>query len=383
MKKALAGAFAMIGVALWAVTRPADIPFEKHTLDLGANETCAFADINGDGKVDIVSGENWFEAPVWTRHHFRDLPFTNNYIDDFSDLPLDVNGDGRVDIVSCGWFGKYVAWFENPGRDGAEWKRHDFATGHNVEFAFLVDLDNDGKAREVLPEFGNDDAPLTWYEAKNGTFIPHVVSPKSYGHGIGAGDVNGDGRNDILTPKGWFEAPADPRTGDWTWHPDFPASLPALGFMYVLDVNGDGLRDVVTTAAHDYGILWLEQKPGGQWTKHVIDDSWSQAHAMTIVDLNGDGRPDLLTGKRYMAHNGRDPGEREPLGIYWYESIRTPTGALEWVRHTIEYSTRTGAGMQVAVADYDGDGDLDFAVGGKSGVFLFENLTKQKGKRSK
>jgi hypothetical protein len=380
MKKSFA-AVVMFGFAiLWAVNRPVDVPFEKHTIDLGANEACAFTDINGDGKLDIVSGENWFEAPSWTRHHFRDLPYTNNYIDDFSDLPLDVNGDGRVDIVSASWFGKDVAWFENPGSKGGEWKRHSIVSGHNVEFAFLVDLDNDRKAHEVLPQFGNDDAPLTWYEAKGGNFVGHVVSPKSYGHGIGVGDVNRDGRNDILTPKGWFEAPPEPRTGDWKFHPDFPANLPALGFMHVLDVNGDGLADIVTSAAHDYGVLWLEQKAGGQWTKHVIDDSWSQAHALSIADLNGDGRMDLITGKRYMAHNGRDPGEREPLGIYWYESIRTPTGALEWARHTIDYSTRTGAGMQVAVADYDADGDLDFAVGGKSGLFLFENLTKKKGK---
>ena len=84
----------------WAVSRPEDIPFEKHTLDLGANESCALADINGDGKLDIVSGENWYEAPTWTKHKFRDLHYTNNYIDNFSDLPLDVNGDGQIDIVS-------------------------------------------------------------------------------------------------------------------------------------------------------------------------------------------------------------------------------------------------------------------------------------------
>ena len=101
-----------------------------------------------------------------------------------------------------------------------------------------MDLDNDGKAREVLPQFGNAKAPLAWYEAKNGAFVKHVVSPTSYGHGIGAGDVNGDGRNDIITPKGWFEAPPDPRTGDWKWHPDF--DLGDTGFIYALDVNGDG-----------------------------------------------------------------------------------------------------------------------------------------------
>jgi hypothetical protein len=128
--------------------------------------------------------------------------------------------------------------------------------------------------------------------------------------------------------------------------------------------------------AHNYGIFWMEQMPNHTWTKHMIDDSWSQGHAMTMVDLNGDGRMDFITGKRYMAHNGRDPGEREPLGIYWYEYFKTEAGQVEWARHVVDYSTSTGAGMQVAVMDVDGDSDLDFAVGGKSGVYLFENLTK-------
>ena len=231
----------------------------------------------------------------------------------------------------------------------------------------------------MIPQFGDTKAPLAWYEPKNGTFVKHVISSKSYGHGIGVGDVNKDGRNDILTPQGWFEAPSDPRTGEWKFHPDWQETK-ALGFMYVTDVNGDGRNDVVTSAAHDYGLFWWEQGADGKWTKHVIDDSWSQSHAMTLIDLNGDGKLDLLTGKRYMAHNGRDPGEREPLGIYWYESIKQEDGKLDWVRHTIEYSTRTGGGMQIPVADLDGDGDLDFAVAGKSGLYLFENLTHEAGK---
>ena len=92
------------------------------------------------------------------------------------------------------------------------------------------------------------------------------------------------------------------------------------GIHHVYDVNGDGRNDIVTSMAHDYGIFWLEQTAAGKWTKHLIDDSWSQAHAMTMVDLNGDGQMDFVTGKRFMAHNGHDPGEREPLGVYWYES---------------------------------------------------------------
>ncbi len=378
MKRTI-GAVALVAPVwlAWAITRPADIPFEKHTLDLGAAETCAWADIDGDGRLDLISGENWYQAPRWVQHHFRSLPFVNNFIDNFSDLPLDVDGDGRVDIVSCSLFSHTFSWWRNPGGNG-RWIEHAFDTGHRSEFAFLVDLDNDGKAREILPQFTEQSSPLTWFEFRDGTVRSHVVSPKSFGHGIGAGDINGDGRNDILTPKGWFEAPPDPRTGAWKWHPDF--DLEMLGFMHVLDVNGDGRNDIVTSMAHNYGVFWLEHMPGGKWIKHIIDESWSQAHALSIVDLNGDGQPDILTGKRYMAHNGHDPGEREPLGIYWYEHRPDPDGSgLIWIRHVIDYSTRTGTGMQIAVADMDKDGDLDFAVGGKSGLFLFENLTKKRG----
>jgi hypothetical protein len=154
-------------------------------------------------------------------------------------------------------------------------------------------------------------------------------------------------------------------------------------------VNGDGRNDVVTAAGHDFGVFWFEQGPDGKWTKRMIDNAWSQGHASTLIDLNGDGRLDFVTGKRFMAHNGSDPGEREPLGVYWYEYRMVPAPApagqggaaagqaqVEWIRHLIDFGGRMGGGMQIPVVDLDGDGDLDVVCAGKSGLFLAENLTK-------
>jgi hypothetical protein len=202
------------------------------------------------------------------------------------------------------------------------------------------------------------------------------VSPNSYGHGIGAGDVNGDGRTDVVTPIGWFEAPSDPRKDNWELHKF--EDLGGTGFIFVLDINGDGRKDLLATVAHGYGVFWVEQKADGSWEKHMIDDGVAGLHAATLVDLNGDGKPDLLTGKRYMAHNGHDPGEREPLGVYWYEYIKADNGQIEWVKHVLDYGGRVGGGMHIPVADINGDGLLDFAVAGKSGLFLFESVAKRK-----
>jgi hypothetical protein len=373
-----AGVFASASFAAAAqvVTRPPEIQFSIHTIDLGSSESAAICDINGDGKLDIVSGENWYEAPTWKKHHFREIDYTNYYIDDLSTVPLDVDGDGHIDLVTVGWFSKKIAWWRNPGNTGGTWTEHPVQTGYPVEFAELVDLNNDGKKNEILPEFGDLNAPLAWYESDgNGGVAKHVVYPRSLGHGIGAGDVNGDGRNDILTPNGWLEAPKDPRKGPWKLHSDW--HLGDVGFMYVRDVNGDGRPDVITSMAHSYGIFWLQHMADGSWQKHMIDDSWSQSHAMTLVDFRGKGNIGLLTGKRYFAHNGRDPGSREPLGIYWYERLTMPgTNQVQWVKHVLSYGGRIGGGLQIPVADIDGDGDLDFVVAGKSGLFLFENKTK-------
>lgn len=366
---ATAGALFVAALLTLAAVRPADIRFEKIMLDPGASETAAIADMNRDGRPDIISGDTWYAAPAWTPNRFREIGFANNYVDNFSDLVFDVDGDGWNDVVSCSWFSRRLAWWKNPGARG-KWAEQTIENGAPIEFCFLVDMDNDGKAREVLPQFGNNKQPAAWYEFRAGVWERRTVQSVSYGHGIGAGDVNGDGRADILTPKGWLEAPADPRSPNWTFHPDWDFTE-HLGFMFVLDVNSDGKPDILTANSHDYGIFWLERAETGKWVKRLIDDSWSQAHAITLHDFDGDGFPEILTGKRYMAHNGKDPGEREPLGVYIYKRMKDEAGRFSWSRHIVDYSTRAGGGMQIAVGDLNGDKRPDFVAPGKSGLFIF------------
>ena len=419
--------------------RPRDVLFRMHLVDSTWCETVGIADFNRDGRLDLVSCENWYESPAsafgsgaasptsggagaaWTRHRIREINFTGAYVDNFSDLPLDVDGDGYTDVIQIAYFDRRLLWVKNPGRAGGAWTEHDIDRIGPTEFAFLVDLDNDGKANELLPQFtGAAGAATQWYRLQNGTFTKHVVSSRSYGHGIGVGDVNRDGRNDILVPAGWLESPANPLAdGEWTLHETdwsqlripvgpaavappaaiAPGALPAaagppprpaeFGFMHVLDVNGDGRNDVVTTMAHSYGVLAFEQLADGRWQQRLIDNTWAQSHASAVADLNGDGQPDLVTGKRYWARGtASDASEREPLGLYWYEFRRRESAppaaapgapaavAIEWVKHIIDYGGRAGGGLQIRVVDLDGNGDLDVVSGGKSGLFVAENLTK-------
>ena len=382
-------------------SRPADIAFKVQMIDPGFSESVAVADFNKDGRLDILSAESWYEAPAWTKHGVRDIAFNGSYIDNFSDLPVDVDGDGYTDVVQIAYFARRIVWLKNPGKPGGAWVATEIDAVGPTEFAFLVDLDNDGRAAEILPQFtGAAKAPLTWYGLAGGKWEKHVVSSQSYGHGIGAGDVNGDKRNDIITPAGWLEAPADVKaSGEWTLHPTNwstisvpqpgeppapPPQAPAApqrpsrpaeyAFMYVVDINKDGRNDILTSMAHSYGVLWFEQRVDGEWTPRIIDATWANAHSTAMGDLNRDGQPDLIAAKRYWGRNGSEPAEREPMGIYWYEFRPGLKDTVEWIRHIVDYGGRAGGGLQMQVQDIDADGDLDVVTAGKTGLFLSESL---------
>lgn len=350
-------------------------------------ESAGVFDVNNDGILDIVSGEYWYEGPDFKKfHRIGSVRAEGEYFDDFSTIPLEVNGDGYTDFVTGGWWGDTVRWRENPGEPGKEWPEHVIAHCGNVETTRAWDVDGDGEV-EIVPN--TPGAPLKAYklvrDAKGrgtGTFTTHVLLDRAQGHGLGFGDINGDGLGEFILVDGWLQAPADPLSGPWTFHPFEDGlhlgcgSVPIL----VVDVNGDGLNDLIVGQAHGYGLDWYEQRLGAggkrTWVKHPIDPWNSQYHDMQWVDIDGDGAPELVTGKRYRAHCGNDPGEYDPVGSYYFK-----WNGESFSKQVIDYGpTRVGQGLGIhfAVADLTGNGLLDIVAPGKDGLYVFYNEGHQK-----
>jgi len=355
----------------------ADVEWQKHVIDKTFRaEACIAADINGDGQLDIVAGENWYEAPAWTPHKFRTVAIQGGYADVRCDGALDVNHDGRADIVTV-HRGSLLEWLENPGRSDAAWPRHKIGHSPLTEAVVFADINADNR-NDILGPFGKEgQAVAAWLAPPkdNLTWKRIDIGPQGgRDHGIGAGDINRDGRVDILTQIGWYAAPRDPTSTDWTFN---PMDRGQTHNPIVYDFDGDGDQDIAAASPHDYGLYWWQQfanKAEIKWQRHTIDNSISQLHGLIANDLDGDGDMDLITGKRYKAHNGRDPGTDEPAMLVWYELKRDGQQAT-FIRHDIDDDS--GVGYVVSSADIDNDGDIDILTSNKKGVFLFEQTGKR------
>ena len=356
------------------------VKFKKIIVSDERYETADVFDVNGNGVLDIVSGAYWYEGPDFkVRHKIGEVRAEGEYYDDFSTVPMDVNGDGRMDFVTGGWWGNSVRWRENPGDTEAEWPEHIIGECTNVETTKAWDVDGDGQL-EVVPNTPN--GPLVVYKLMTdengkgtGEFSAHTVYAGKQGHGLGFGDINGNGRGDFVLKGGWLEAPEDAYAGEWVLHPDFDlerGSIPIL----VVDVNRDGLNDLIVGSSHPYGLDWWEQRRSDSghrtWIKHPIDPYNSQYHDMQWVDIDGDGECELVTGKRYRAHNGNDPGADDDLGVYYFK-----WNGESFSKQIIDYGppgVGAGCGIYFSIADLNGNGSLDIVAPGKDGLHVFQNL---------
>lgn len=354
------------------------VRFTKVVLDKTfRSEGVAVGDVNHDGKPDILAGEVWYEAPDWKRHEI--LPpgkYDGNtgYSKTFANFACDVNRDGWIDSVITTMMGEPSLWYENPQNKPGPWKVHTGTRSACNETPLFADLLGNG--RPVAVWGVQPEGYIAWFSLPADSakeWDMHIIGgPKApgsdkYGHGLGVGDLNGDGRSDVLVTQGWWEAPEDRTKENWTFHKvDFS---PDCADMVVYDVDGDGDNDVITSSAHNYGIWWFEQLPGGKFERHEICKTFSQTHAVRLADINRDGIMDFVTGKRYFAHNGKDPGAFEPALLVWFEIQRPEKGKVSFVPHTIDADS--GIGTQFEVVDINGDGLLDIVTANKKGLHLF------------
>ena len=398
--------FCILLVCCTVQVQAENIRFKKTQLDARfRSEGAAVGDFNKDGENDIVAGLVWYEAPDWKIHAITMEPPSKSgasvvlgkplhyapkqYSNSFCTFAQDLNGDGWTDIMVVDFPGTPTWWFENPRVTGSPWKKHMVTPVTNNESPQLLDLDGDGK-RELIAAFSPDpeqpdgpDRRMAFLVPTRDPYQPWIIQAISakaapgtrrYSHGLGLGDVNGDGRNDILCARGWWEAPDQFARGEWEFHPAaFGEDGQKAAQMYVYDFDGDGDGDVLASSPHSFGIWWHEQLPSGKWKAHEIDKSFSQTHGVCFADINSDGLPDFVTGKRWWAHGGGDPGGDQPAGFFWFE-LKREKGRPTWIRHQFDHDS--GPGTQFEVADVNGDGLLDVVSSNKKGVHYFEQVRK-------
>ncbi|MFC4992093.1 FG-GAP repeat domain-containing protein [Rubritalea tangerina] len=403
-------------VAASAETPSTEVGFKKlQLLDKYVSEGASIGDVDKDGKLDVIAGPLWWKGPDFKKSYsyapvkYHDLtgPGLKGYASNFFTFPDYISDDPWLDILKVGLPGQDSHWAKNPGKKPLPPTNKDQSCTHCIAQKNVCN-----EAPQYVDVIGDEKKELLSFSHGHLTLgIPHAdekkpweilyVSPKgrgfgNYEHGLGAGDVNGDGLTDILEKDGWWEQPKgwDKKT-PWVFHPvAFHGGKRGGAQMYAFDVDGDGDNDVVTSLdGHGYGLAWFEHiKEGDQITfkqHNIMTDKaegnpfgvvFSQLHAVECVDVDGDGRLDIVTGKCYFAHNGRDPGGHDPAVLYWFRNTKGEDGKIRFIPYEIDNDS--GVGRQFSTGDLNGDGKVDIVTANKKGVHLFIQGKVEPGSKS-
>ncbi len=397
-------------------TEVTETPFRERKLtDLFYSEGIAAGDLNHDGVQDVVAGPFYYLGPDYkvAREIYHSTTFSPNtppYTDSFLNYVYDFNGDGWPDVLKVNFEGARL--YINPRGETRHWDEYKVVGPIAAETTEFGDIDGDGRPELLMSQGVGANNQISYakpdWSDPIKSWTLHLVSEKgNWGHhGTGYGDVNGDGRMDILQASGWWEQPPPGTDSLWKFHAapfgggDWAEMARPWGGgadMFVYDVNGDGLPDVITSlAAHGWGLAWFEQKRDAQgtisWQRHMImgnpseppDDrekweetdksvAFSELHALALADVDGDGLKDIITGKRWWSHGDGYgvPDAQSPAVLYWFKLVRKPGGRVEFVPHLI--NNNSGVGTQILTTDMNGDGKVDILTSARKGAFIFFN----------
>jgi 3-keto-disaccharide hydrolase/FG-GAP-like repeat/FG-GAP repeat len=368
----------------------------QHFEDFYYGWSVAAGDFNHDGVLDITIGNRYYLGPAFTDSRELYLGQAFNPAKEYGPAMVnyagDYTGDGWDDILVAE--SRAPALYVNPRGESRRWTRYTVFPEVVSESITFTDVNNDGKADAVFS--GSNTVQWAASDPANptGPWKSYAVSEAGpWGasiHGIGAGDINGDGKVDVIAPHGWWEQPAGgAAVTPWTFHQGaFGRAGNAGGNIEIYDVNGDKLPDVVTAlAAHGFGLAWYEQKrdaPGKiTFVEHQImgdfaaknpgNVTFTELHALTMADVDGDGVKDIITGKRAWAHldSYSDPDPMGAAVLYWFKTIRDPKGpgGARFVPELIH--NRSGVGSMIQVADLNKDGAIDIMAGTNRGGHIF------------
>ena len=354
-------------------------------------------DINRDGVPDVVYGPYWFAGPEYRQKQeiYPPVPQdTNRYADHFFHWVYDFNRDGWADVLVAGFPGTPAFVYENPREalGKGHWPKHQVLDAVANESPQLVNLLGDERPELVCTRDGffgfatiSESAPWGPWQFRP---ISEQVADRRFGHGLGIGDVNGDGRMDILHAQGWFEQPAEQaETSRWPSHQVSFSTAYGGAEMHAYDVDGDGDNDIITShAAHEFGLGWYEQVREGdaiQFRHHLIMGAhpsenkygvlFSEMHSVNLADIDGDGLKDIVTGKTYWSHHKQSPLWDAGAVVYWFRLVRGP-GGVDWVPYLAD--SEAGIGRQLTVTDLNADGRPDIVVGGMLGAHVLRHQTQ-------